>query len=731
MDTKDAEFLTRLLAIFKVEAEEHLGIISTGLVEMEKSDPGKQSEIVERIYRESHSLKGAARSVNLANIVSICQAVEAIFSALKHKEIKPTAAIMDLLHRAVNSLGKQISGEEPSAADKATTVELLHKLDEALTQHKEPEASAREEQGKSAHVEPEHPAKGFAHHAASSETVRISTVKLDAILLQAEEMLSVKLATAQRATELRELKKEFAQWKKEAAKNRGKGHASPSEPFAASWEHKLTALLKTAEYDQRSVGMMVDNLLYDMKKALMLPMAVLLAVFPKLVRDQSRDAGKEVELTITGAEIETDRRIMEEMKDPLIHLIRNSIDHGIEMPDERGRKKKPACGHIKISASSKDNKMEIEVSDDGAGIDVVKVKSIAVKNGVLSQEEADRLSNAEAALLIFRSGVSTSPIITDLSGRGLGLAIVREKVEKLNGTITIDTQPDVGTTFRLVIPITLATFRGVFVKIGEHLFVIPSANVVRVARVKKEEVRTVENRETLSFDGHILPLARLGDVLKLNASTGTGQEPAAKLQVVILGSVEKRMAFLVDEILHEQEVLVKPLGRQLARVRNISSATVLGNGKVVPILNVPDLMKSTLKVANTTTKTVEETAEKRLSILVAEDSITARTLLKNILDSAGYDVKTAVDGVDAFTALHNGKFDLVVSDVDMPRMSGFDLTAKIRADKKLAELPVILVTALESREDRERGVGAGANAYIVKSSFDQSNLLEVIKECIP
>jgi two-component system chemotaxis sensor kinase CheA len=277
----------------------------------------------------------------------------------------------------------------------------------------------------------------------------------------------------------------------------------------------------------------------------------------------------------------------------------------------------------------------------------------------------------------------------------------------------------------------LATFRGVLVRAGERLCVIPSAAVERVARVAVQDIRTVENRETIVLDGDVVSLAGLGDVLEMPRLVAGNA--ATHAPVIVLDQNEARVAFRVDEILGEQEILVKNLGPQLARVRNVAGASMLGSGQVVPVLNVADLLKSAVgrAAAPLAAAAAAEpaTGEKR-SILVAEDSITSRSLLKGILESAGYAVTTAVDGMDAFTTLKIAAFDLVVSDVDMPRMDGFDLTARVRADKQLAELPVVLVTALESREHRERGIDVGANAYIVKSSFDQSNLLEIIQRLI-
>jgi len=353
-----------------------------------------------------------------------------------------------------------------------------------------------------------------------------------------------------------------------------------------------------------------------------------------------------------------------------------------------------------------------------------------VRRGAISQEEADRLGEGESLALVFRPDVSTSPIITEISGRGLGMDIVKTKVERLGGRVDIKTRVGAGTTFRLLLPLTLATFRGILVRSADQHFVVPTISVDCVVRVKPEDIKTVENREALKLNGKAVSFVRLSDVLEL---PGVAAEAAGGqwAPVVVLASGGKRIAFQVDAVVNEQEVLVKPLGMPLVRVRNISAATVLGTGKAVPILNVDDLMKSAARSrAGLAAAQATAAPPRRASIIVAEDSITARMLLKNILESAGHRVKTAVDGLDALTALKIEDFDLVVSDVEMPRMDGFELTSKIRADARLAELPVILVTALASREHRERGVDVGADAYIVKSSFDQSDLLDAVRRLL-
>ena len=751
MSTREDEFRNQLRATFKVEAEEHLQAIGAGLLELEKAPaPRERRHLVETVFRAAHSLKGAARAVNLAEIESICQSLEDVFASWKRQGSAPSPAALDKLHRALNTIAAALA---VPAASRGTGISAPALPVDA------PVHAALAEVALAEVVPP--PASGAGEIAPHEETVRIAVAKLDARLLEAEEMLAAKLTTGQRVDDLHELAGRFEAWRKEwvavepeaRALRQVLDRAAPgrAEPRLAlhlaglldffdwnidhykSLENKVTALARTAEQDLHVVGKLVDDLLEDSKKLLMLPFATLAAPFPKLVRDLCRDQGKEADLVIRGEEIEIDKRILEEMKDPFIHLLRNCVDHGIEAPEERNSLGKPPRATIILAVSQLNgNKVELLVSDDGTGIDTGKVKESAVKHGLVPAEEARRLGEPEALELVFQADVSTSPIITQLSGRGLGLAIVREKTEKLGGAVSVESRRRAGTTVRISLPVTLATFRGILVETAERLFVVPTAQVERVARVKQEDIQTVEGRETISLDGRAVALARLDATLELTRPSRSGEPPAA-VPVVILGAGEQRIAFAVDAVLDEHEVLVKRLGKPLSRVRNIAGATVLGSGRVAPILNVADLLKSARKTGGAAARVAVEAGPAKVeakSILVVEDSITSRMLLKGILESAGYRVKTAVDGTEAFTTLRAERFDLVVSDVEMPRMNGFDLTAKIRADRKLAELPVVLVTALETREDRERGIDVGADAYLVKSSFDQSNLLEAVRRLI-
>ncbi|TAN43654.1 MAG: hybrid sensor histidine kinase/response regulator [Nitrospirae bacterium] len=764
MTEKDIEFQKRLMATFRVEAEEHVKNISSGLLELEKAASSKErTRLVETVFREAHSLKGAARAVNRGDIESLCQAMESLFARMKKDELALSVKLFDLLQESSDCLFGLISeADTPSeTGEKYSHKKLIGRLAEAAQNS----GIGAQESGAGRIVGEQPPTPDpRTLSPVFSDTIRVSTAKLSSVMLQAEEMLSAKLAALQHAVQLRQEAVTFVSWEKEWAKvlpvikkirrsyeraalrdkdnlNKTQDHLPSRVYDFLEWnssvvktlEQRFRAEAKSAERDSIALCGMVDTLLEDMKKALMFPFSSLFEILPKIARDISREHGKDVDIVIQGADIEIDRRILEEMKDPFVHLIRNCIDHGIEMPLERESKKKSRRGTITVTVSTRDDKVEILVADDGAGISIAGLRSAVRKLGAVSKERAEEFAEDELLQHVFQSGISTSPIITEISGRGLGLAIVREKVEKFGGTVSLSTQPDEGTEFRIVLPLTVATFHGILVRVSDRLFVIPTTHVQRAVRVKREDIKSVENRETIVFNKKTVSLARLHKTLGLSGKE-TSLEQSGRLPAVVLNAADSSVAFLVDEVIGEQEVLLKAFGKQLSRVRNVAGATVLGSGKVVPILNVPDLIKS---AAGAKPEAAAESApeeEKRQiaarSVLVVEDSITSRTLLKNILESDGYNVTTAVDGLDAFTRLKSGHFDVVVSDVDMPRMNGFDLTSKIRADKKLADVPVVLVTALQSREDREKGIDVGANAYIVKSSFDQGNLLEIIKRLV-
>lgn len=798
-ETSEA-FLKRLLATFKVEAEEHIHAFSAGLIAAEQAtDEAHRQEVLEVVFREIHSLKGAARAVGQNEIERLCQAGESVLASLKSGEVSLSAELLDVLHTSADELERLLSMLNGAPASERSAVnELCRRLAAAArTQTGVPprEATAGEPASE-APVQPTAPDQTLEVAANTPEvppppadmapepadvpgdhdpvpdehaqmapperlpvhepaaTIRVQVGRLDAVHYQAEALVGSRLAIRALQGDLSEARTAFARQQRDRSKwmpdlrllqraldrkngtpagtldiqtaaqiRRLIGYLADEENFFKGFEGRLSALERSTAQKVRAFSSQLDGLLDDLKQALMLPISSVLEGLAKLVRDLSRDQGKDVAFVTRGGGLEIDRRVLDEMRDPLIHLVRNSVDHGIELPDVRAKRGKPRRASLELTARAVEGgRVEILITDDGAGVDVARLRVTAKARGMQVPDDD------EAALgLMFESGITTSALVTDISGRGLGLAIVREKIERLGGSVTVTTRAGIGTAFRVVLPLTLTTFRGVRVRAGGEDFIFPSMGLERVLRVRREEIRTMENREMFRLDGQAVALARLADVLGLQVTTAP---PLAMIPAVVCGKRERRMAFLVDEVVGEQEVLVKNLGRQLRRVRNIAGATVLGSGQVVPVLYLPDLLDSARQVAPAARKTPSKQAAKRKSILVAEDSITSRTLLKGILEAAGYRVVTAVDGVDAFNRLHAENFDLLVSDVDMPRMSGFDLVTKVRADRKLADLPVVMVTSLDSRQNRQRGADAGANAYIVKSGFEQGNLLATIRRLL-
>ncbi|MEI6563027.1 MAG: response regulator [bacterium] len=735
MKPQEQELLEALRAEYASEALERLQAITTDLLELEKAaSPDQQTPIVERVYRNTHNLKGEARAVNYTDIESLCQAMETVFASFKKNGVKCDQSAFDTLHASVDLIRRIMSTS--GTLDPEPLSVMIKRLSGSVS-------------GAPASSPPPATRDSLPEiHAGSEETVRMPLSRLENLMLGLEEMLAVKLTTHHRVETLREAFLAVEQLSREG----GRINLAMSDPAVrsrvpprlAEWmsrtqdnvatlEAMLSALSSKSEQDDNTVSRLVDLILGESKKLLMLPSNTLLERLPKLVRDLSRDQGKEVDIIIRGGDIEIEKHILQELKDAVIHLVRNSVDHGIETAEVRQQRKKPVRGTILVEVSPVDaGKVELVVRDDGGGVDVEAVKAIAVKRGILSKQDVARLSREEAIDLIFRSAISTSPIVTSISGRGLGMAIVKERVEKLGGLLFVETKAHEGSMFRMVFPLTLATFRGAFVEVGAQCFIIPSTKVERVGRVRRDQVTTGENQAVILLEGRTTPFVWLSDVLEIQVPD---KAPVDSLLAYVLLREEsgRRVMFGVDQVLNEEEVLVRRLLKPLSRVRNVAGATILASGKVVPVLNVADLMASAAHPVvrqpfRQGSEAVIPAALKR--VLLVEDSIISRMLFKSILESAGYVVKTSVDGEEAWNAMQVGEYDAVVSDIEMPRMDGFELMARIRADSRVAGKPVILVTGRSSPEDRLRGMEAGANAYIVKSSFDQSDLLEALKKVL-
>ncbi|WGL61101.1 hybrid sensor histidine kinase/response regulator [Pigmentibacter sp. JX0631] len=796
MDQKQQLLLNKLLQTFKLEAEEHLNNMITFLVELEKeNDENSKKTLIENIFREFHSLKGASRTVNRLEAEKICHACENVFFLLKNNQLKLSSELFNQFHALLDLLGKVvvINDNEISDKDKSLSRDLLQKLNKSSNpqnqgisenklanseknnsernipsssdSNKKIEKNLQEEinnktpQGKTSKnevTEKENSAEEISKEQEkeniaeeknekkenkqknnseedkkpkienSKSNIRISTDRLNNVLLQIEELRGLAINSRDHLVFVKELGNVIELYKREINKNE---HIS--NDTLASLGIKISSLIGFLDRDQRSFHSMLDSILGDMRKLLMLPCSSVLDLFPKIVRDLSQSLEKEVELIVQNGEIVLDRRILEEIKDPLIHIIRNCVDHGIEKPAVRIARKKPAKGTINISVSATlGNKIEISISDNGNGINLEKLKNKAIQSGLISYEHSLKMTEQEQIHLIFESGISTSDMITDLSGRGLGMAIVREKIEKLGGSIQVEMVQGKSTNFTIRVPTTLATFRGILVRVWNQLLVFPTVHVERAIRLAFSQIKTIENREVIQFNDQSVSAVSLAHVLNMELKQDSGVKIPDKVLFVVAELSGQNIAFQVDEILGEQDVIVKSMGKKLGKVPNISGVTILGSGKVIPILNMFDLMKSAITLSSKSSilnpeKTNAVTTKKKL-VLVVDDSITSRTLLKNVLQAASYEVKTAVDGSEGLSLAKSEYFDLIISDIDMPNLDGFEMTRQIKSDEKLTKIPVILVTSRDTKESKEKGLEVGANAYIVKSSFDQSNLLEVV-----
>ncbi|MFZ4463353.1 MAG: hybrid sensor histidine kinase/response regulator [Bacteroidales bacterium] len=777
--TNHEEFLKKLRKTFKIEASEGIANMTSNLLKLEKEQSESlKAELIEATFREAHSLKGAARAVNINEIETICQALESVFSGIKKKSISLNLGIFDLFHLTVDILNELLPVTDEPVGDelKEKANELIYQLFEAetgklndfktqtlqikpeavyqISEVKEKIEFTINEQNKLIEAIPE--AETKAVHTKTENTIRISIEKLDNLLSQVEEMVGLKQNMIHINDKIKNTANKVQIWSHESSEvfsliqnivqvnqqNTNDNKASIAEDdlnrvfryiewsasMLRSIEEELDNTFITSAVESYQAGVKIEMLLDDVKKIISVPFSTIVDVLPKATRDISKATGKEVVLEVKGADIEIDQRILEELRKPLMHLLRNSIDHGIEKPSDRIRKNKKPYGTIRLILEQlENNRVEIRIADDGSGVDIEKVRQKYVKQEKIPAAEAVELSEKALLDYLFNSGFSTSDMITDLSGRGLGLTIVQEKIEQLGGTVSVKTKKDQGTEFIIEIPLSLVTFRGVNIMIGEREFILPTSRVHQVMQVDRSAIKTIENKASIQYETGFIPFVYLSDILEFPFKENESQ----KIKILILGSHKNHIAFGVDAIIDEEVVLVKKFNEQLKRVRNVSGVTVLGSGKIVPILNISDLIKSALKGSQIQSREVTKAAlTEKKSILVVEDSITSRMLIKNILETSGYRVLTAIDGVEGFSRLKSERFDLVVSDVDMPRMSGLDMTAKIRSDKDISDIPVILVTSLSKREDRERGMEVGANGYIVKGNFDQSNLIEVVEKLI-
>lgn len=774
----DENIMRQLRETFKIEAAEHIQALNRLLLALEQNPSAQdQAKLIEEVFREAHSLKGAAGATDFGEVERVAHKLETVFGVAKAGKITPTRELFDLLYATVDAITVIVDAafqDQPHGIDldalyaRLGAAERGESIAPRVTANPEPAAESVAAPAAPtpapAPVEPVQPAAPAAAPAPQApraktpaldngtrDTIRVSTTKVDALMTQAGELLVAGLKIDQRLKQVEAMSSAIEDINRASLKIRAaKGNLSHTSDPA------IQALLKLLDENQESLRILSANVVEltrgfssdalhlsrvandvgeGVMKVRMLPVGSLFDGFPRLVRDIARGQAKEVELVLEGGETELDRKVLEEIKDPLIHLLRNAVDHGMESPEDRVAAGKPRTGTVSVKAFQKGNNIVIQVADDGGGINRRQVKQAAVRNNTLTEDDAERMSDEEALRLIFASGLSTKAAVTDISGRGVGMDVVRQNVEGLHGQVNVESTIGTGTTFTLTLPLTLATTHQLLVQVSDQTYGIPISAVERIERVTQKDVAMVSGRRAILVNGEPISVIRLAEVLEMkDAEQRVGAD--GKLPVVILGSTRKRIAFMVDDVIGQQETVVKSLGKQLARVRNVAGATILGSGQVIMTLNPSDMLKSargseTRAVENKAAAQNKPKAKKERRVLVVDDSMSTRTLEKNILETAGYKVSLATDGREALNVLNaNSNFDIIVSDVLMPGMDGLQLTQMVKKDANLKKIPIVLVTSLDSRADKERGMEVGADAYLVKSNFDQSSLLQTIEQLI-
>jgi len=761
MDHK--KLIERLMVTFLGELVDHVRTINEELLALEKSpdDPAK-GERYKSLFRAAHSLKGAARSVGEGLIEEACHGLEEVLTTARDgtRSLDPEAfatlfAAADAIEDAGNRLksGKSLAGSPlaeilprlehagaSASAHAATAPPPARPQQTPMPVEAAPAPPPRPAETATGRDAPERrqeaPVNTSARPHEGPGFVRVPAEKLDALLTWSGELLVARRRFEAHEGELdglRRLVEGWADGSRVAARRARRGAGARAEdPRGAQHAEvrlreladKLAGLTRVMADNRRQLARAAGRLTEEVRNARMLPFAEACQGLDRTARDVARAAGKAVELAVEGGAVELDRSVLEWLKDPLVHLVRNAVDHGLEAPDIRAAAGKPAAGRVTVKAAVRGDLVEVVVADDGGGLDPEALRRAARERGLAEPSDAFELAD-----LIFLPGLSTAAAVTNFSGRGVGLDVVKSRLEGLHGTIDVATEPGRGTRFVLTVPLTLTALRALIVHAGGQVFALPGASVQRLVRVDAADLRPSGGRPTLLLGEHPVPVASLAATLGI---AGPPPDPAArKTPAVVVAAGERRLALLVDELMSEQEIVIKSLGGRIRRVRNVSGATILPSGRVALVLNVASLVRSSLAQGpSLPTPAPARAPSARKRLLVVDDSLTTRTLEKSILEGEGYEVLTAVDGEDGWRVLREAGADLVISDVEMPWMNGFALTETIRASPRFAALPVILFSSLASDGDKARGNAVGADAYIVKGAFDQRELLETVSQLI-
>ncbi len=755
-----------MMDLFRSEAEAQTAILSEGLLEIEKDPTSKPW--LERLMRAAHSVKGAARIVGLAQIVKVAHALEDCFVAAQKGQIVIGPDQADILLKGVDTLAEMSKlsdkDSEKWITDHQAEIDaLLNSLEAAKSGAPVPAQKDAPPTTMPPKIEPApatvalpptpEAAAGFRKTTVKSpgapstaETgqdygVRVSAENLSRMMglagesaVQAhrlEAFTSALVGLKSRHAELLRLMRDADRSKGNLSLRSGSAQAVHEMIQKAEAFQQLT-MRRVEEFDliARQLTDVADRLYREAISSRMRPFADGVSGFPRLIRDLSKHLRKRVKFEILGKSTQVDRDILDKLEAPLTHLLQNSLDHGIEPPAERAAAGKNMEASLKLEARHHAGRLTITVSDDGRGIDTEQLRKRIVDKGRVAGETAPRLSETEVLDFLFLPGFSTAVNVTEVSGRGVGLDVVRTFLHEVGGSVRVENHLGRGIRFHLEMPVTRSVMRALVVEISGDPYAFPLGRIERLAEVAASEVNTVEGRQYLSLDGKNVGLIDARQVLGLAGQAAQGE----KWPIVIIGDEQVCYGIKVDRLLGERELVVRTLDLRLGKVQDLSAVSLMEDGSPVLILDVEDLLRSIQNLLSEQRlekiRSGVKGLKKQKRILVVDDSVTVREMERRILQNRGYEVDVAVDGIDGWNSLYSGQYNLVISDVDMPRMNGFELVQRIRRDARLSALPVMMVSYKDRTEDRRRGLEVGANYYFTKGGFHDETFMRAVVDLI-
>ncbi len=742
-----------LFELFRAEVEAQAATLEQGLVEVEGRAAAPAA--VEPLMRAAHSIKGAARIVGLSAAVGLAHAMEDLLVAAQRGEARLGPAAVDALLGATDLLRRLARAPEGEAAARAAeeepaAVALLARLAAARGGEAAPAPGTAPAGGPAPAAAPAaapDPAADAAHAPSGPGAppreglrpgVRVDAESLTRVMAYAGESVVTARRLAERAAGLARVKAGVERAAR-ALERAQRAPARAGDPLAlarqelARVRRVLTAEVEALDQAEREGTDLAERMYEQVLQSRLRPFSEGVAAFPRLVRDLAREMGKELRLEVAGHEVPVDRDILDALEAPLNHMLRNAVDHGVETPAERRAYGKPSRGWIRLAARHHAGMLEIRVEDDGRGVDLEALRAQIVERRLIAGPIARELSEPELLEFLFLPGFSTARAVSEISGRGVGLDVVHSMVRAAGGTVRAERRPEGGLRFVVVLPITRSVIRVVLVEAGGQPLAFPLAQVERLARVPAAAVVPVEDRDHVELDGRRVGLVPTAALLGL----GAAPEPGATVSVVVLRGGDDCYGLVVDRIRGEQRLVVRPLDARLGRVACVNALALDDAGHPVVILDVPDLVRTLearlhegrMRPIHARARAAPA-ARPRKRVLVVDDSLTVREVERKLLAARGYEVETAVDGAVAWDALRARRFDLVLTDVDMPRMDGIELVRRVRADERLARTPVMIVSYKDREEDRMRGLEAGANVYLTKSSFHDETLVREVVQLI-